>query len=683
MNERVAVALTSENIEEDNGLWKRVDAGEFAIVYASPEILLEPRGPFMKKIVTNPKSPFMRRLTAMTIDECHSLNDASVYRPAGMEIGILRDLLHVPIAGFTATVTPLCIEKYKKLANVFNPTIIRRSIRKRNLRIWVAPMEDENTFSDLDILIPKNCQTAGNIPQGFIFIDNTINCNVVAQYLRTKLSSALQSNGRIIIRAYHSALDQASRDKTTALLKSGDCRLCICTGAMAMGVDFRHISLVVQYGLDSRVNIRDIYQRFGRAGREPSEEMLALIFVTKANLNAAEKLFIPVQQAGQSPNQSQSEINAYTVPVTEENSDLVESFLPRMYEDVNRNSKGALIKRSQRKLAPGIHWMIQTTGSRHRVLLSVFRDAEVFKTTPHDCDNDELNYLIETEQLNNPPVVFGIPFTITLAYKEYLKKQIDLSGEKERRPRKTMRQKLNPAQSEYVEKALQKWRERIFNTHFGDQPGLTPGMVLGKSEIAEIKKSIRADYTLDELRDALIRCKHQFPGSVLTPHIDDLHLTIALSIIEARTLIKPALSKQVITASQSASNQRTRMTGFIPPPQINVPMLPYLSSTSQSPSSLFTSPPEVMIPKSSQYPTIPSNLELVRRAPIPSPSARDPLGEISVNQNAEWMNRSNHQSLDEATVEVPKRFVIKIPVKRILAEQEKENGKELIRNKKR
>ena len=52
-------------------LWRRIENGEFEIVYATPETILDPTGYFFKIILQNRKSAFHKKLVAVAIDECH------------------------------------------------------------------------------------------------------------------------------------------------------------------------------------------------------------------------------------------------------------------------------------------------------------------------------------------------------------------------------------------------------------------------------------------------------------------------------------------------------------------------------------------------------------------------------------------------------------------------------------
>ena len=65
-----AVALTKDNFEEHTNLWKQVEAGEFRVVYVTPEILLEHRGHFFLDVVRS-HCTFIKNLVAVAIDECH------------------------------------------------------------------------------------------------------------------------------------------------------------------------------------------------------------------------------------------------------------------------------------------------------------------------------------------------------------------------------------------------------------------------------------------------------------------------------------------------------------------------------------------------------------------------------------------------------------------------------------
>ena len=90
--------------------------------------------------------------------------------------------------------------------------------------------------------VPKQLQTAKDIPQTLIYVEKWLEANTIAQYLHTKLPHAMQSQGSKIIRAYSAPLDEISKEETRIGLKNESVRIAVCMEALGMGVDIRTIT---------------------------------------------------------------------------------------------------------------------------------------------------------------------------------------------------------------------------------------------------------------------------------------------------------------------------------------------------------------------------------------------------------------------------------------------------------
>ena len=71
MSARGIKCVDTSGHKHNLGLWHRIENGEYEIVYATPETILDPMGYFFKIILQNRKSAFHKKLVAITIDECH------------------------------------------------------------------------------------------------------------------------------------------------------------------------------------------------------------------------------------------------------------------------------------------------------------------------------------------------------------------------------------------------------------------------------------------------------------------------------------------------------------------------------------------------------------------------------------------------------------------------------------
>ena len=93
--------------------------------------------------------------------------------------------------------------------------------------------------------------------------------NSVLIFCRTKAAVAeineLLNQSHVATRALHGDLEQAQRDQTMALFRSGSLRVLVATDVAARGIDVDHLELVINFDMPSST---DIYlHRIGRTGR--------------------------------------------------------------------------------------------------------------------------------------------------------------------------------------------------------------------------------------------------------------------------------------------------------------------------------------------------------------------------------------------------------------------------------
>ena len=66
-----ALALTAAAVKADPNIWKRLEQGEYSVIFASPEIVLAPQSHFWKHTVGRKGNEFCRRLACIAVDEAH------------------------------------------------------------------------------------------------------------------------------------------------------------------------------------------------------------------------------------------------------------------------------------------------------------------------------------------------------------------------------------------------------------------------------------------------------------------------------------------------------------------------------------------------------------------------------------------------------------------------------------
>jgi hypothetical protein len=556
-----AVAMTTETVGKDRTLWKQVANCGFQVVYASPEILLAPTSYFFKNMCQSKKTAFHSRLIGTAIDECHSVDDWGEFRPLYSMVGSLREALcHVPFIGFSATLSPLGITRFTKTTNLRSPVLVKESIRRYNLTIWVVRRLKKG-FEDLDILISDDISSASDIPATLVFVDSLTKPARIAKYLRKQLPEHLRSAGRDIIRVYTSPLSEIAKEEAAEGLANQATRIAICTDAFGMGVHLRDISRVVQFGLNSRIGIGPLYQRFGRGGRDFSKTALAMIFVSNSNLS--KKAAGPVK-----PESDQSDIvlpSDYSLPVTEENMPAIKEFLSELYSGPK---KGALPQEAEAKLAPGIRLTIKTTGCRHRAILTSFNDPIIFYINPDpDCDNCHVQRLIETDNLGNPPTVHGIPLAITVAYEPYLPTMAETQAPKPRNA--PLGEPINSERLEILTLDIRTWLSDVTAKMKAKRPYLSASMIFSEKAITTIRSKVRHIKNADDLRNILHTCGYRFPLSPLNAYVESLFACIEQSLQASEHLQpqKQLVKKPKMAAPMPKSNPRSSCVPIIPVPK--------------------------------------------------------------------------------------------------------------------
>lgn len=419
------------NASGDNNsisVWRKIEKGEFSIVFTTPESLLSPVGYFIRHIQRNRKSQFYSRLIGVVLDECHCVKTWGGFRPEYRMLGTLRECFPKAVfAGFTASMTPPDIVSFKKYSKMRNSVVIKRSVRRYNLKIWVARIQGKE-YEDLRILIPDNLTSADKIPQTLIFVHGRMEANEIGQWLRTLFPVQLRDRGYDIIRAFSAPLDEASKTATLELLRKEECRIAVCTDAFGLGMNIPKIPRVVQWKVNCTLGIDQVYQRIRRAGRDTDEPALALIFVSNESLELPETSQKP--KKGRPPkkpstaqlNHAISDLNineqndarnppaefSFSLAATKENWPLIQKVLPGIYAGPPERTAAKKQKPSETRLVASVKWTVCTNGCRHRPALIAFDDENKFFDDPNDdCDQCHNARLVGNSALHTLPVLHG------------------------------------------------------------------------------------------------------------------------------------------------------------------------------------------------------------------------------------------------------------------------------------
>jgi len=154
-----------------------------------------------------------------------------------------------------------------------DPTSIKISPNRRNLRLSVKKIKKDYFLEELDWLVDKIQTEADKTEKIIIFCSMMTDIASVVNYLMLKLGkSAYSPKGSdnpndCLLGIYHSSSWQKSKDRVLDSLKGeGKVRIAVASTALSMGVNFPNIRYIINWGPPR--NILDFHQQAGRAGRD-------------------------------------------------------------------------------------------------------------------------------------------------------------------------------------------------------------------------------------------------------------------------------------------------------------------------------------------------------------------------------------------------------------------------------
>jgi superfamily II DNA/RNA helicase len=425
-----STCVSADTLEEDKDLWKRVKAGEFQLVYACPEELFKARGEFMLDVARDVACPFIKNLVAVAIDECHLVHEWEDFRKEYGQLGRFRSLLPgVPFLCLSATLSRNTASYVHKTCRLADRTVMfNLPIRRDNINLVIS----KTSGSGIDPLLARIPQLGPDsdlsaIPKTLIFYDKIDPGIDLANTLIQQLPQTVKDVTRerdiprdTIIRNFYGSLDKKAKCQTMADLFKGDTRIVICTDAFGLGIDIPDIEVVIQWGLDEKVSGATLYQRIGRAARDPKIEGLAIIYVQdsilahiakpddwQAKFSAwpdawKEQVVAPIANLEQQLKEQEADpcqvvpvgrerdFLRFGVPVTQETQAECMDHIHALYKEAKtlkdvfkeakkeRHGKRGNSLAMARKLDPPVLWVICTQGCRHMVFRSLFLDTDLF-----------------------------------------------------------------------------------------------------------------------------------------------------------------------------------------------------------------------------------------------------------------------------------------------------------------
>ena len=385
----MAVALTAEEVHKRPTLWWDIDNGIFDIILASPEILLRDGSHFFLVTVRNQNNSFCRRLRLLAIDEVHLMWGWREFRKEYLNIGAIRShFLKVPIAALTATLAPNVAEYVSHMLHMHKSKtrLYKLSVDRPNITQFVAMAPQINNYAVLsEILVPAH-GAVWEMPKAMVFVDSIEGAHDIATSLQRSLCCRgfALPDAELAVRPFSANSEQATRKAFMEAFKMGNTRVLVCTDAAGMGVDIRNVQVVVQWGLSNHLTLATLWQRIGRAGRDPGMRAVSVVFVE-------ERYVLPEDT-------SEGDFAGFTQPVVPHNAGsrqavrkLVGGFYRNPVTAAPSSSSGMQGKSESTyyQIDPGLLFYVNTVGCRCRAIMAAFMDAAAYSDPRNTdcCDN--------------------------------------------------------------------------------------------------------------------------------------------------------------------------------------------------------------------------------------------------------------------------------------------------------
>lgn len=395
-----SVALTSSKVEANPALWREVDNGNFQIVYASPEMLMDPTKHFQCHTVKE-HNKFKTNLVLIAIDECHCLWCWERFR---RRLGDLRKIfIDIPFLCLSATIAPHVASYIHEVLSLRWSTILfSLSIRRDDINIVVVPFGGPHDIAPLRGLLTESIHDLLNMPKTLIFLDGVETAQKINLELQREVSGHLHGVPTdVFIRTYWSTIDDDGKDETLKDLRSGQTRIVLCTDAFSLGVDVPDIDLVIQWDINEKLTMESLWPRIGRGSRAHDRMSNSIIYVNKKILESVPQDWeegwkqtepqlepddIDFDELRIIPVSKQRPLAKFGIPITPETASKVNRHVRDLYKEATslkeaqRNAKqeshGTQQERMSmaQKIDPGVLWAVTNMGCVHKVFQILFRE---------------------------------------------------------------------------------------------------------------------------------------------------------------------------------------------------------------------------------------------------------------------------------------------------------------------
>ncbi len=243
------------DFRETEKVLNSVQANKIKMLFIAPEKLNNPM--FVERI-RNSKPEYL------FVDEAHCISEwGHNFRPSFRSISTFADLIGIKnVSAFTATATPEVRKDIIEQLNFDNPSIHITGFERHNISLHVRIEKDKK--QKIYELLQHN-----KLPS-IIYTSTRKYAEQLTKYLKLK---------KINVEFYHAGISNEMRRIVQDDFISDRVKVIVATNAFGMGIDKQDINLVIHYNIPG--SIENLYQEFGRAGRNGSESMAYLFFTDR------------------------------------------------------------------------------------------------------------------------------------------------------------------------------------------------------------------------------------------------------------------------------------------------------------------------------------------------------------------------------------------------------------------
>jgi ATP-dependent DNA helicase RecQ len=268
----VAATFLNSSLKEDErkARWQGLNAGEYRLLYLSPERLMAGEGSIFDAL-----GRWDVRLVA--VDEAHCISEwGHDFRPEYRQLAALRErMTDLPFMALTATATTRVRDDIVRQLNLRDPAVFVASFNRPNLTYRVQP-KAKGYQQVLEFIRARPKEG------GIVYCFSRAGTEALAEKLQRDGIKALP---------YHAGLPPQERARNQEAFLRDEVRVVCATIAFGMGINKPNVRFVIHHDLPK--NIEGYYQETGRAGRDGLPGECLLLFsagdVAKQTAFIAEK----------------------------------------------------------------------------------------------------------------------------------------------------------------------------------------------------------------------------------------------------------------------------------------------------------------------------------------------------------------------------------------------------------